>query len=244
LQKWLETDPDNPVARHYYSACIGNEIPDRASDAYIRETFDKFASSFDEVLSKLDYKAPELVLQAVLRIFPQGNGELSILDAGCGTGLCGALLKPYAKRLIGVDLSSAMIYKAKGRQVYNELIEADLVTYLQLQHQSRFDLIISADTLCYFGDLKPFFQAASRCLKAGGYLIFTLEKIESAGYTDYQLNHHGRFSHDKDYVGKALDSCDFNWVNYETVVLRQESGVQVIGLLVTAKMKKVTTYSH
>ena len=30
-----------------------------------------------------------------------------MLDAGCGTGLCAPLLRPYASRLTGVDLSKA-----------------------------------------------------------------------------------------------------------------------------------------
>ena len=37
----------------------------------------------------------------------EASKSLDILDAGCGTGLCGALLSPYARRLVGVDLSDA-----------------------------------------------------------------------------------------------------------------------------------------
>ena len=36
-----------------------------------------------------------------------------ILDAGCGTGLCGPLLRPLAARLVGVDLSEKMVELAR-----------------------------------------------------------------------------------------------------------------------------------
>ena len=81
--------------------------------------------------------------------------NLMVLDAGCGTGLCGPLLKPYAEILVGVDLSPKMLAKALGRQVYEELIETELVAYLG-QRTASFDLIVSADTLIYFGELRSF----------------------------------------------------------------------------------------
>ena len=41
--------------------------------------------------------------------------SLDVLDAGCGTGLCGPLVAPYARRLVGVDLSEAMLARpARG----------------------------------------------------------------------------------------------------------------------------------
>jgi predicted TPR repeat methyltransferase len=32
-----------------------------------------------------------------------------MLDLGCGTGLAGAVFRPFVERLVGVDLSPAMI---------------------------------------------------------------------------------------------------------------------------------------
>ena len=49
--------------------------------------------------------------------------QLDVLDAGCGTGLCGPLLAPYARRLIGVDLSEGMLALAKEKHVYDALIK-------------------------------------------------------------------------------------------------------------------------
>jgi predicted TPR repeat methyltransferase len=48
------------------AACSGERVPARASDAYVRATFDAFADSFDEMLlSRLDYHAHELLVAAL-----------------------------------------------------------------------------------------------------------------------------------------------------------------------------------
>ena len=48
---------------------------------------------------------------------------LEVLDAGCGTGLAAPLLGPYARRLVGVDLSGAMLEQARALPQYDELVE-------------------------------------------------------------------------------------------------------------------------
>ncbi len=72
---------------------------------------------------------------------------------GCGTGLCGPLIRGYARRLIGIDLSSGMLTQAKEKQLYDELWQVELTEYLRDQVEA-FDVIVSADTLVYFGALE------------------------------------------------------------------------------------------
>ena len=57
-----------------------------------------------------------------------GRDKLAILDLGCGTGLAGLAFQPLAARLDGVDLSPAMIEKARARGIYDHLDVADLET--------------------------------------------------------------------------------------------------------------------
>jgi predicted TPR repeat methyltransferase len=95
------------------AACLGIGVPERAPDAYVQEIFDDLADSFDShLVDNLDYRAPGLVVEALSKLLPEQNADLDILDAGCGTGLCGLLLRPYARNLVGVDLSSKMLKKA------------------------------------------------------------------------------------------------------------------------------------
>jgi predicted TPR repeat methyltransferase len=236
LKQWLAFDPENPIAKHTYAAHMGGDlVPERASDGYVQQTFDGFAASFDNVLARLDYHAPELVAKAVGHVIGSAQSQLTVLDAGCGTGLCGPLLRPYAKRLAGVDLSPKMLAKAAGRRVYEELIEAELVQYLA-QRPSSFDLIVSSDTLVYFGDLNPFLQAVRQALLPGGHLVFTLEKWEEG--MAFKLNIQGRYSHAPGYVETALAQAGLSALSIEDAVLRKEAGSPVLGLVVTACLSK------
>ena len=232
LLQWLAFDPDNAIAKHTYAAYMGGElVPERASDDYVQQTFDNFAGSFDQVLKRLDYRAPDLVARAVSRVYQTPCKELAVLDAGCGTGLCGPLLRPYAANLIGVDLSPKMLAKAEGRGVYDELAEAELVGYLE-QRPVTFDLIVSADTLVYFGELGTFIQTARNALRPGGHLVFTLEKGDCD--EGFKLNIHGRYSHKQEYVESLIISSGMQISAIEDEKLRDEAGLPVMGILVTA----------
>jgi predicted TPR repeat methyltransferase len=108
---WMAEEPDNPLPRHYLEACTGEAVPDRADDAYVEATFDAFADSFHAKLEQFRYRAPQFVADAVLRIHGEPDKQLDVLDAGCGTGLCGPMVAPYARRLVGMDLSAPMLAK-------------------------------------------------------------------------------------------------------------------------------------
>ena len=131
FERWLEEEPDNAVARHMLAACSGREVPARASDDYVEKVFDEFAGSFDEKLGKLSYRAPELVAAMLADSGVEAARSLDVLDAGCGTGLCGPLLAPYARRLDGVDLSNGMLARAQERKVYDGLVKDELTEYLR-----------------------------------------------------------------------------------------------------------------
>ncbi|MFZ6648537.1 tetratricopeptide repeat protein [Undibacterium sp. TJN25] len=231
LRTWLELEPGQPVATHMLAALGAAETPDAASEGYVRETFDRFAGNFDTTLEKLQYQAPQLVQQAVFRHYGEAHADLQVLDAGCGTGLCGPLLRPYAASLTGMDLSPAMLKLADRLHVYDKLEEAELVAYLASQHQS-FDLIAAADTFCYFGRLDTAFGAAAQALKPGACLVFTLELATQPA--DYVLGIHGRYAHSEDYVRASLEQAGLKKYRMEYGTLRNEGGVPVSGLIVTS----------
>lgn len=240
---WSVEEPDNPLPRHYLAACTGEAVPDRAEDDYVEATFDAFAESFDGKLEQLAYRAPQLVADAVARIHGEAGKRIDILDAGCGTGLCGPLVAPYARRLVGVDLSSRMLEKAGLRGVYDELQKAELTAYLE-GVTGDYDLVISADTLCYFGRLEAVLEAAHKALRAQGWLVFTLESIvDGESAEDFRLNPHGRYSHSLDYVEAVLRAAGFGRVEADSLELRTEAGLPVRGWLVSAQ-RAVPLDSH
>jgi predicted TPR repeat methyltransferase len=233
LKKWLDNLPGDPSVQYMYLAMTGENTPARASDEYVQESFDKFAASFDQVLQSVDYRAPGLIGQAVAQLALETGQFHQALDAGCGTGLCGPLLRPHVSRLSGVDLSQKMLDKSISRASYDELVQGELTAFIAA-HEAYYDLIVSADTLVYFGDLKPVMEAAYKALLPGGGLIFTVEKLDGPGTRQYQLNPHGRYSHSTDYVAEILAGVGFDIRFIAVAVLRFEGGKSVPGLLVSA----------
>lgn len=233
LESWARLEPDNPEARHMLAACSGKNVPSRASDDYVKKAFDTLAGSFDEHLRGLEYRAPELVQAALESLLPAGDASLDVLDAGCGTGLCAHFLRPWAKHLCGVDLSEGMLAHARRLALYDEIAQEELTAFVK-RHRLAFDVVVSADTLCYFGDLQEVLEATFAALRPGGTLVFTVEKAKEAS-AGFLLHPHGRYAHTEAYVSDVLARAGFGDVSAEGVVLRLERGEPVRGLLVSGR---------
>lgn len=231
IEGWLALEPDHPEALHLLAACSGRDVPARASDAYVANTFDTLAASFDDHLAELQYRAPGLVRDVLAQRLGAPDASLRVLDAGCGTGLCAEFLRPYAKQLVGVDLSSGMLDRARRLGLYDDLILEELTGYLG-RFTCAYDVVVSADTLCYFGDLGPVLGSAGNAMAPGAALVFTLERSDREGYT---LSPHGRYSHSRDYVADAVAEAGMVLVGIDEAVLRLERGEPVEGLVVCAQ---------
>ena len=230
--KWYQTYsdkyPDDHEARHMVAALGDGPKPARASDDYVRETFDHFAEDFDkQLLEDLEYRAPKLIHALFREVSPGDVTDLEILDAGCGTGLSGIDFKAHARVLTGVDLSSEMLKLAKARGLYDELHEGELAGFMRANPE-RFDLIVAADVFCYIGDLAESLDAAFKTLKTGGLMIFSVEAQSKRGYS---LTGSGRYAHKPAYVRKAAHAAGFTEIKGRTDTLRMEYGEPVKGYL-------------
>ncbi|QEG01742.1 Magnesium-protoporphyrin O-methyltransferase [Stieleria maiorica] len=240
LREWLDQEPDNSIARHLLAAqeslaAGAAAAPARAPDDYVRDVFDQFAETFDDQLNSLGYAAPQWVRTLLARLDVAADGRHCVLDAGCGTGLMGQPLRPYASELVGVDLSPKMLSRARDRG-YDSLVCSELGAFL-IDHPEQFDLIVSMDTLIYFGELSAVFRAAHRALRGDrAALVFSLEKWEVTDpTTGYQFNASGRYAHHAGYVRETLERCGFSEIRMSESVLRKEAGKDVTGLYWTAR---------
>ncbi|MGD9639165.1 MAG: tetratricopeptide repeat protein [Alphaproteobacteria bacterium] len=235
-KKWITAFPNNSVALHMSAAIAVGQIPKRADDDYIKKLFDAFAPDFDRSLKAIEYQAPSLIAKALNKKIPIKNSSYTILDAGCGTGLCSQYLKDYTKNgvLIGIDLSQGMLDKAKEKNMYDTLYQSEIVSFLT-QHKDEYDLIVSADVFTYFGDLKNLFEGLFSALKTNGTIFFTVTRRLKKSPLGYILNASGRFSHNIDYVIKTLEDCGFITVDFEEKELRKEAGEAVMGYIVSAE---------
>jgi predicted TPR repeat methyltransferase len=232
VRAWLRAYPGHPDATHTFAALTGIGVPGRASDAYLTQHFDAFAEEFDTTLGALGYRSPELVAQLLER--EVGGAKLELLDAGCGTGLLGPLVRTRASKLVGLDLSSKMLEKAAARGAYDELVHGEIGAYLA-SHPREFDIVTIVDTLVYFGELESVFDRVAQALRPGGRFVFTVERLELDGSErGYELQHHGRYRHALGYVRRSLAEAGFVDDRSQSLVLRKERNEDVVGLLVIA----------
>ncbi len=231
-REWIDAEPNNAEPRHLLASVEGEAAPPRASDDYVRLVFNGFARTFDVQLQKLQYRAPTLVVEAL-----QAAGAVSgidVLDAGCGTGLCGALLRPLSATLCGVDLSAKMLEHARASGHYDELCEAELTAFMHSRPGS-YHAIACADTLCYFGELGEAALAAFAALRPGGLFAFTLEALAADSQERYRLTYTGRYAHGEEYAREALARAGFEPARIGREWLRMEAGREVAGHVVVAR---------
>jgi predicted TPR repeat methyltransferase len=217
----------DPEPIQFVLASMGKEaVPDMAPAGYVKDLFDKYADRFDaELLHILRYRAPELLAQLILRHVP--SAPLDVLDLGCGTGLCGPLMRPIARRLTGVDLSANMLAQARARDLYSELECVELTEYLA-RPKAEFDLVVAADVLIYLGGLAPVFAGVQRALRPGGRFAFS---VEAGDQQDFELAETRRYRHSKPYLERLAAAHGFDVVVIENGVLRRESSSDVNGYL-------------
>jgi predicted TPR repeat methyltransferase len=157
-----------------------------------------------------------------------GRDRLSILDLGCGTGLAGAMFQPLAARLDGVDLSPAMIEKARARGIYDDLVVADLETALGTAG-AFYDLILAADTLVYLGDLGTVFRGAAARLAPDGYFLFTTEAKDGDGF---ELGPKRRWRHSDAYLRATATAAGLSVAGLVAATPRHEANLPVEGFAV------------
>lgn len=224
--RWSADFPDDPFVAYVCSAVNGEkrEIPVE----YLRETFDSFAPDFDNVLlNNLNYEGPEL-MRTVLRKVVGGAPFRSILDLGCGTGLCGAVLKKsFLKNgmltpgaLTGVDLSGAMLDEARVKNIYTSLEQADVRDFLPA-HPAEYDLIAAMDVLLYFPEPADLFKKVEPALTEKGFFIFSFIETESQK-TPFEFQKNGTYKHSFDNIKDALRAAGLEARAFERGVLRTE----------------------
>lgn len=219
-RKCQSYDPDNAEITHMIAALGGDVPPPQADARYVTKLFDSFADRFDETLVHwLNYRGPEVVLEAFRRSAPHSDHRYDIIDLGCGTGLAAPLFRSYAACLDGIDLSPKMLEKAAEQKLYDHLQVGDIVAKLQ-DRPLQYDVALAVDVLVYVGAVEAIFQAAAAALRPDGFFIFTVEKSEQPGFA---LRPSGRYAHHCDYVDKAAQDAGFVLLERTEPTVRFES---------------------
>ncbi|WP_294532067.1 methyltransferase domain-containing protein [uncultured Rhodoblastus sp.] len=223
----LALDEDDAQGAALCLAHLGaRAAPPVAPRAFVKILFDQYAQNFDRhLVGALGYRGPEILCQAVERAAP-GKIFAHALDLGCGAGLFGAAFRDRARVLTGVDLSPAMIFEAREKNLYDRLAAAEIVEFLQAEPGSSADFAAAADVFVYFGDLAPVFAAAARVLAPGGLLAFTVQNGKREGFS---IGPDRRFWHGRGYVAACAQANGFEVVEISAASTRKDGGVDVPG---------------
>jgi predicted TPR repeat methyltransferase len=229
----LKQAPDNETALFEQALYSGGQ-PASPPAVVVERIFDGMAEIFDEHLTaRLGYRIPELLiaeLEPWLKAFPDQHGRKpDVLDLGCGTGLFGVVARPYAAKLVGVDLSKGMLEQARTRGIYDLLAEGDIQAWLAARPDGA-DLIAATDVLVYLGRLEGTFAEVSRHLPPGGLFAFSTEAAVDDS-DDVLLQAAGRYAHGKAYVDRLANTYGMPVIQRLDTVIRTERAKPVHGHL-------------
>ena len=226
-EAWISL-ADQRYLKHLRDAAAAGQ-DGRGATEYVREFFDRFAPAFDQrLVEDLEYRTPQRMAQFLAPWLADRKGSLRVEDLGCGTGLSGLVLKPYAARIAGVDLSGRMLAKARERHLYDSLHEAEIAAYLEGKPAGECDLAAAMDVFVYVGDLEAIFRAVARSLAPGGMFAFSVERLDGEG--DFRLARSGRYAHSRQYLRSLAKAHGLAEWKIEDAVIRKDAGRPVPGL--------------
>jgi len=231
------------AALQFHRAAVGAEQSNQPAPAappprLVADLFDRFAPTFDRHLSEnLHYRVPELLFRAVTATTSPPNRFGTVLDLGCGTGLCGVRFRPLARTLIGVDLAPKMIDEAAKRGIYDDLRVGEAAEALDAFNH-ELDLILAGDVLCYVGDLADIFRRAALALRGGGLFAFSVEAATAAeAGKDFILRPKTlRYAHSREYFSRLIQDADLAEISAQSEILRLDAGADVPGWIVVAQV--------
>ena len=225
FEKALACGADEALHRFYLAAVSNQTAPLEPPAQYVQALFDQYAGEFDtHLVAQLQYVAHKTLLAPL--VDSQKHFSL-VLDLGCGTGLCGQIIKQQAAQIEGVDLAAAMVEKARATGVYESVLQSDLLAFLQ-SSETPADLIMAADVFIYVGALEEVFSAVSKRLTSSGCFAFSLEKANTGD--DMRLRSSLRYAHSLAYVERLAAKHKLHIVNYFEAPLRHDQGQPVMGL--------------
>jgi predicted TPR repeat methyltransferase len=233
FRRYLECDPGDFLGARMILAHMNQaDTPERASEAQLVAIYKSRAEVWDANTGS--YFAYALVAGA-FNDHTTGAAP-DVLDIGCGTGMVGAQVRARAGRLVGVDLSPAMLEKAREKQIYDRLEVGDIISFMSA-HPGSYDGIVGAAILIHFGDLTPIFRPAHACLRAQGLFVFSVfsngdDEREFSVNAHKKLAQSGCFRHSAGYIERLAKECGFSVVMLNKIIHeRYPNSGEIPGLL-------------
>lgn len=131
------------------------------------DAYDRWAATYDTD----DNRTRDLDADVVRGWLPRLRAR-DVLEFGCGTGKNTAAVAPVARSLTSVDVSAAMLERARARPgvktVQFVLLGRDEDWPVE---DGSLDVVMANLVLEHLPDVTPFLQQASRALRPGGWVL-------------------------------------------------------------------------
>jgi len=165
------------------SKAVGKELPAELDLVRLRKAYARWAPVYDLVFGALFERGR----QAVIAAAEQVGGR--ILEVGVGTGIS---LPGYSSqnRIIGIDLSAAMLRKAQRRVADLSLTNVEKLEVMDAEHMSfpdaSFDVVVANHVISTVPNPEAALDECARLLRPGGEMIL-LSRIGADAGLRYQV---------------------------------------------------------
>lgn len=233
LKRATTVDSNDSSCQFMLNALTGEKNQPPACPDYIHNLFDQYALYYDQHMQgALQYTIPHHIGRLLHQFHGVGKVERA-LDLGCGTGLMGVVMREISTHLTGVDLSAKMLAIARGKTIYDTLIESELIHFLQ-QDTHTYELAIAADVMPYFGELNTLFGLICKRLADQGLFILTTEISTDE---PWQLQSSARFSHHERYIQSLCVQHNLELIHQEKAIARMQNQLPLSVMVYVCRAK-------
>jgi len=120
----------------------------------------------------------KLVGKAMLDAYPFADDQTVVMDFACGTGIISRQLASSTRRIVGVDISEAMVRRYNLRADWQGLAPEEMhAICTDLEHSpegldgEHFDVIVCSASYHHFESVESITRALASYLKPGGVLL-------------------------------------------------------------------------
>lgn len=151
----------------------------KSQAASTAELFNEMAHRYDSAVKELRYFAVDYLEREVTQ---NADQIARVLDIGCATGLLGNVINRHrpSAELIGLDISPAMIERARATGIYQSLYVHDMNENLTLFQDQSFDFLMALGVLEFISDIGQCLKEIARVLTPGGVAYLSFQEFEDA----------------------------------------------------------------
>ena len=233
FEKTLKLSSKDLLGATLQLATLGKrKIPVKTPEKFMREFYKKKSKNWDNFEKTNTYRGHLLIENAFKKTHITSK-KIDILDMGCGTGSLAKILRPYARTLVGVDLSPDMLFKAEEICLYDALYKKDLNQYLS-EVLNHYDTIVAAAVLIHFYDLDNIFLLIKESLKLNGKFIFSIFE-ETKKKKD--LNSFLMYAHSDNYITSLANRLNLKTIYKQKDIHEYHNGVSVPSIIYVLEKK-------